>query len=150
MNGTLWRMKRRNQNKEISFQIIFRWRGLGRSRQKIERRFLCFGYRPEGGGEARRITMHPNAYAKVQSHHALRALQINRFAIVQNRFVQRLKSLRRMILPLPKGVRRVAPQAQQQNGQNEWEKNQRFFAVWRQSRWELKRKSAGICFLFCI
>ncbi len=29
-----------------------------------------------------------------QNHHALRALQVNRFAIVQNRFVQRLKSLR--------------------------------------------------------
>jgi hypothetical protein len=27
------------------------------------------------------ITTRPNAYAKVQSHHALRALQINRFAI---------------------------------------------------------------------
>ena len=30
--------------KNFSLQLLFRWRGLGRSRQKMERKILCFGF----------------------------------------------------------------------------------------------------------
>ena len=32
------------KTKNFSLQLLFRWRGLGRSRQKMERKILCFGF----------------------------------------------------------------------------------------------------------
>jgi len=47
------------KTKNFSLQLLLRWRGLGRSRQKMERKILCFGFAASSFKKLRFNLHHP-------------------------------------------------------------------------------------------